>query len=186
MTVRKTISSIFIAPTVVPRNVLHDNQFINAYAKDSRKEVQYEDAVYLLFCPKNIQRFQEFVEEEYEDNTLLIDDYDYEDGFIVLVYKLPLKHNLDYELIKQGRYSETSEKFQNLFPKVIKIVKSGLHKDELSLQFRIFKKSGDLKEYWEEQTGMEFSEHMEVWPGWDEDKETLDLDKIKEQMYENA
>ena len=92
----------------------------------------------------------------------------------------------DYELIKQGRYSETSEKFQNLFPKVIKIVKSGLHKDELSLQFRIFKKSGDLKEYWEEQTGMEFSEHMEVWPGWDEDKETLDLDKIKEQMYENA
>lgn len=186
MSIRKTISSIFIAPTLVPRNALADNNFINAYTIDARRDVQYQDAVYLLFKPTNQLKFQKFVEDQYANNSLLLEDYDYEDGFVVLVYKLHLKFNPDYDLVKQGKYSETSNNYQEAFPKIIKIMKRGLHKDEISLQFRIFKKSNDLKEYWEEQTGIDFTDDMEVWPGWDDDKETLNLDKIKEEMYENA
>lgn len=186
MSIAKTVSSIFIAPTVVPRNSLLEHNCINAYVADDRKDVQYDDSVYLLFRPKNLQKFQDFVDNEYLTNTLLIDDYDYEDGFIVLVYKLPLKFNNDYELVKQGKYSETSTKFQESFPKIVKIMKNGLHKDEISLQFRVFRKSPDLKEYWEEQIGIDFTDEMEVWPGWNDRKETLNLDKIKEEMYENA
>ena len=90
----------------------------------------------------------------------------------------------DFNLIKQGRYSKTSAEFQKLFPKVIKITRNGLHKDEISLQYRIFNKAEDLVSFWEDKLGIDFvellGEDFEVWEGWDEQREILELDKIKE------
>lgn len=186
MGVRKTITSIFIVPTLVNREKLIENGFINGYVKDLRRDVQYEDSVYLLFKPENIEKFREFLESEYETNHSAIDDYDYEEGFVVLVYKLPSKFSKDYDLIKKGEYSKTSKKFQEAFPKVIKITIKGKHKDELSLQIRIFKKSQDLKQLWEDKIGEVFTDDMEVWPGWNDEKECLNLEKVKEELYENA
>jgi hypothetical protein len=50
------------------------------------------------------------------------------------------------------------------------------------LQIRIFEKTEDLKEYWEEKLDVTFDEDYEVWDGWDEKKEVLNLDKIKEHV----
>jgi len=50
----------------------------------------------------------------------------------------------------------------------------------------VFKKSVDLRELWEEKTGEYFTDDMEVWPGWVEENEEMNLEKIKEQSYENA
>jgi hypothetical protein len=68
-----------------------------------------------------------------------------------------------------------------MFPKIIKIKKNGLHKDEISLQYRIFNKTEDLKKFWEEKLGVEFDDSMEVWQGFIEENETLFIDKLKEQ-----
>ena len=187
MDIKKTVTSIFIVPTLkIHKDDLKDNNFLNGYIADLRKDVQYENAVYLLFKPDNLDRFREFVDEEYEKNHMIIDDYDYEDGFVVLVYKLSGKYEKDFDLIMRGKYSKTSSEFQALFPKVIKIMKSGLHRDEISIQFRIFKKSQDLREYWETRLDMAFDEDMEVWGGFDLLLESLDLDKVKQELYENA
>jgi hypothetical protein len=71
-----------------------------------------------------------------------------------------------------------------MFPKVVKITKQGLHKDEISLQYRIFNKAEDLINFWEEKLGIDLEsavgKNFEVWNGWDEDKEILNLDNIKE------
>ncbi len=187
MGVNKTITSIFIVPTLkLNRDALKDNNLINGYISDLRRDVQYDDAVYLLFKPENLDKFREFLEELYEKNHMVIDDYDYEDGFVVVVVKLDMKHKKDLDLIMRGKYSQTSQKFKDIFPKVVKVVKNHLHKDEISLQYRIFKKTQDLRDYWEDRTGVTFTEDMEVWPGFDLLNESLDLDKVKEQMYENA
>ena len=178
---RKTSTSIFIVPTLkIDRNKLRDNNFINAYIRDIKKEVQYENAAYLLFKPEDFEDFNDFVDGEYDRTPNIIDDYDYDGGFIVLVYTLNPKYMEDFNLIKKGRYSKTSEEFQELFPKVIKVIKNGLHKDEVSLQHRIFNKSEDLKEYWESKIAIDFNNEMEVWEGFDEKHETLDIDKIRE------
>jgi hypothetical protein len=79
-------------------------------------------------------------------------------------------------------YSKTTPEFQALFPKIVKIKRGGLHKDEISLQYRIFNKTEDLKKYWEEKLNVEFDEDWEVWDGFDLDKETLFIDKIKEHV----
>lgn len=187
MDVKKTISSIFILPLLgIPREGLLNNNCINGYIIDIEKDVQYPDSLYVLFKPENIDRFREFVDKEYERTQMLIDDYDYEDGFVVLVYRIEGKYDKDIELVKQGKYSKTSTAFQNKFPKVLKITNAaGKHKDELSLQYRVFKKTPDLREYWENKTNESFSDDMEVWPGWNENEEILDLDKIKKQLYES-
>ena len=176
-----TISHIFIVPTLnISREDRENNGYINAFIKDSSKEMNYKDAVYLLFKPKNMDLFQKFIDNEKERTALLIDDYDCGDGYIVLVYKLLKKFKKDFELIKESKYSKTSIDFQNLFPKVLKIKKNGLHRDEISLQFRIFRKTKDLMDYWESFFGMEFDENQEVWVGFNEDKETLYIERMKE------
>lgn len=174
-----------MVPTLkVPKDALRGNGFINAYIKDARKEDHYEGSIYLLFKPENLDKFREFLDNEYERTKAVIEDYDYEDGFVVVVYQLDDKYKKDFNLIKQGRYSKTSTEFQKLFPKVIKITRNGLHKDEISLQYRIFNKADDLVQFWEDKLGIDLVEMIgpdfEVWEGWDEQREILELDKIKE------
>lgn len=176
-----TISTIFFVPTLnFPKDVLKDNEFINAYSKDEEreKEQQYENVIYLLFKPKNLDKFREFVDSEYERG--LVDDYDYENGYVVLVYHLNILYNSDFQLIREGQYSKTSQEFQKLFSRVLKIIKNGLHRDELSLQYRIFNKTKDLIEYWEEKFNITFGKNQEIWTGWKDEDETLNITKIKE------
>lgn len=183
MEIKKTITSIFIVPTLsIGREKLVDNGYINGYIKDGGREVQYENAVYLLFKPSNLDKFKEFLDEEYERTKQIIDDYDYEDGCVVVVYQLNPKLIDDVELIKQGKYSKTSSKFQEIFPKVVKIKKNYLQKDEISLQYRVFNKTEDLKQFWEDKLGVEFDSDMEVWEGFFEENEILNFDKIKQHV----
>jgi len=174
-----------MVPTLkVPKDALRGNGFINAYVRDVRKEDHYDECIYLLFKPENLDKFREFLDNEYERTKAVIEDYDYEDGFVVVVYKLDDKYKNDFVLVKQGKYSKTSKDFQKLFPKVIKITRNGLNKDEVSLQYRIFNKAEDLVSFWEDKLGIDLIEivgdDFEVWEGWDESKEILELDKIKQ------
>jgi len=185
MEIKKNITSIFMVPTLrFPKESLKNNGFINGYIRDEGKESQYENSVYILFRPENLDKFREFLDHEYERTKAVIEDYDYEDGFVVVVYQLDEKYKKDYELIKQGKYSKTSKAFQNEFPKSVKIVRDGVDKDEMSLQTRVFKKTEDLIDFWEEKLGINLKEVMgndyEVWDGFDESKEVLEINKIKE------
>jgi hypothetical protein len=179
--VKKTITSIFMVPTLqIPKGELSDNGFINGYIKDDSREVQYDNCIYLLFQPKDLDKFREFLDVEYERTKSVIDDYDYEDGFVVVVYQLDSKFSKDFKLVKKGKYSHTSKAFQSLFPKLVKIKKAGLNRDEISLQYRVFNKTEDLVKFWEDKLGVEFEEDQEVWHAFEDEEETLNIEKIKE------
>lgn len=170
-----------MVPTLkIPKDALKDNGFINGYVKDGSREVQYENCIYLLFQPQDLDKFREFLDSEYERTKDLIDDYDYEKGYVVVVYQLDVKFAKDFALIKRGKYSKTSPAFQALFPKVIKIKKNGLHRDEISLQYRVFNRTEDLIKFWEDKLGVEFEEDQEVWHGFEEENEILNIEKLKE------
>ena len=180
---KHTITSIFIVPTLsIGRGKLIENGFVNGYIKDGKRDIQYENAVYLLFKPTDLDKFRNFLDGEYEKTKSIIDDYDYEDGYVVVVYEINPRLKNDVELVKQGKYSQTSKKFQEIFPKIVKIKRNGYSKDEVSLQFRVFNKTEDLRQFWEDKFGVAFDEEMEVWGGFIEDDEILNLDKIKEHV----
>ncbi len=164
----------------IGREKLIDNGFVNGYIKDGRKDIQYENAVYLLFKPNDLDKFRHFLDSEYEKTKSIVDDYDYEDGYVVVVYEINERLKSDIELIKQGKYSQTSNKFQEIFPKVVQIKKNGLRRDEISLQYRVFNKTEDLVQFWEDKLGVDLPDDVEVWHGFFDEFETLDLDKIKE------
>jgi len=180
---KHTITSIFIVPTLsIGKEKLLDNGFVNGYIKDVKRDIQYENAVYLLFKPENLDKFRNFLDNEYERTKSIIDDYDYEDGYVVVVYEINPRLKGDVELVKQGKYSQTSPAFQGSFPKVVQIKKNGLRRDEISLQYRVFNKTEDLVKFWEDKLGIELPDDVEVWHGFFEENEVLDLDKIKEHV----
>jgi len=180
---KHTITSIFIVPTLsIGKEKLLDNGFVNGYIKDVKRDIQYENAVYLLFKPENLDKFRNFLDNEYERTKSIIDDYDYEDGYVVVVYEINPRLKGDVELVKQGKYSQTSPAFQGSFPKVVQIKKNGLRRDEISLQYRVFNKTEDLVKFWEDKLGVELPSDVEVWHGFFEEDESLDLDKIKEHV----
>jgi hypothetical protein len=178
--IKPTVSKIFfIYPLKIPAEHLVDNNLLNAYSHDSMNDHSYEDAVYLLFKPSNMDRFREFLDSEYERSDNILEDYDY-GKFVVVVYKMDSKYNDDYALIREGRYSKASLAFQKEFPRIKKIIIKGLHKDELSLQFRIFNKTGDLIDFWEDKFGMKFDDNQELWEGYNKEKETLTEEVLRE------
>ena len=180
---KHTITSIFIVPTLsIGKDKLLDNGFVNGYIKDNKRDIQYENAVYLLFKPEDLDKFRNFLDNEYERTKSIIDDYDYEDGYVVVVYEINPRLKGDVELVKQGKYSQTSPAFQGSFPKVVQIKKNGLRRDEISLQYRVFNKTEDLVKFWEDKLGVDLPNDVEVWHGFFDDFETLDLDKIKEHV----
>jgi hypothetical protein len=182
MELQRTITSIFLVPTIkVPKGALLVNGFINGYIKDSQREIQYEDAVYVLFRPSNLDKFREFLDSEYDRTKSIIEDYDYSNGFVVVVYQLDPLFKPDFELIKQGKYSKTSKEFQELFPKKMKTTNSqGLTVETFTTQYRIFNKTDDLVKYWEEELGVIFDKNQEIWHNFNLENEILDLNKIKE------
>jgi hypothetical protein len=182
---KHTITSVFIVPTLsIGRDKLLDNGFLNGYIKDSNKDIQYENAVYLLFKPKDLDKFRDFLDGEYERTKSIIDDYDYEDGYVVVVYEVNPRLKDDIELVKQGKYSQTSKKFQEIFPKVIQIKQNGIRRDEISLQYRVFNKTEDLVKFWEDKLEVTLPEDLEVWHGFFDEFETLDITKIKEDVQQ--
>ena len=182
MELKKTITSIFMVPTLkIDRELLKENGFVNAYTIDKRRDAQYEGCVYLLFKPKDLDKFRTFLDKEYERTKAVIDDYDYEDGYVVVVYKLDTKWKKDFGLIREGLYSKTSEKFQNLFPKIIQVRTEKGHKQGPALLHRIFRRSSELIEFWEEKLDVIFTDDMEVWQGFIYENETLDLEKFKQE-----
>lgn len=179
---KKTITSIFIMPTLkIPRNDLNKNDFLDAYLGDINKdEYHEEDVIFLLFRPKNLDIFREFLNQQYYENKQIIDDYDYEDGYVVLVYILDEKLKKDFNLIRKGKYSKTSIEFKTLFPKQVQLLNQKGQPWKDSLQWMIFRKDPRLTNYIENKIDSTLiSENdLEIWPMFNEQKEVLDIEKI--------
>ena len=183
----KTITSIFMVPTLgINRDHLQANDFLNGYSRDDITDEEYKDCCFLLFRPKNLDRFREFLDSEYERTKSLVTDYDHSDGFVVVVYKLDPNFKGDFDLVRQSRYSKTSPEFQALFPKVIHITVDGLRRDEISLQVRIFKKTPDLKKFWEDVFQTDLPEDTECYEGYQEKREVLTKDKLEQYLKKEA
>jgi hypothetical protein len=146
--------------------------FIEAYLYDENRTSTSSRVVYCLFKPPNFQEFEEFVKMEIEDKVDIVDEYDYPNGHVILVYKFPEIYNNDYDLILQGKYSKCSDAFKSLFP----ITKS---KTELTIYALVFYHESKLKSAVEDDLNVKFDKDMEFWYIPDVTKETLTYNKIK-------
>lgn len=175
-------TTLFLVPPLgVTEAAKAEHGFIEAYLGDVNKpEIKYDRGVFMLFKPPNVIMFDDWLDYERIRTPNLVEDYDYEDGYVVVIYVLDKRFASDYQKFLEGKYSKFSLEFKNQFAKVVKLRDNmGRSKDEITWQWRIFKKDPSIKEHWEKELGMPFTEEMEVWSSPTIDKEQLDIQLIK-------
>lgn len=181
--------------------------FINCYLSDiNREKVNDKDIhLYLLFKPNpeaqlvvglggyktmekesqliRLQALIESFEELDKDKLVLLEDYDYEGGYVVLVFRLPEKWRKDYNKFLKGHYSLFSEEFKKTMPETIRteFVNEFNKIEKLSgksLQYMIINKSEKLKEYQENKYQIDLSEADEYYHKIIVKEETLNISKF--------
>ncbi|WP_338226783.1 hypothetical protein [Algoriphagus taiwanensis] len=141
--------------------------------------MECKDCIFLAFRPNNETEFMEFIEAEILRTKLFFRHYSYPCGIKMLVYKLDPRLSADFELVRKGRYSGTSKEYQALFPKTVTVKNIfGKKGEEISLQYRVFNKTADLKKFWEDRIGVQFLEDQELWPGMSIEKETFHINRF--------
>lgn len=177
-----TMTDLFIVPTLkIGNDKLTEAGFISAYLKDEIHEVDYDRGVYLLFKPKSQLDFDEFLTEERERKALIIDEYDYQMGLVMLVYQYPLKWKNDVEILMTGRFTKVSREFQNNISKTETVRgKMGRKETEvMTIQHQIFKCSPELVEFWREEEELEIDYKLdECWEFYSE-RETFNAETLK-------
>jgi hypothetical protein len=116
---RFNCSTLFLMPILgIGWRDIKKMGFCNCYLRDENKP-EYEDmeVVLLLFQNKGDDKLRYFVEKEKARTPLFIDEYDYEEGYIVLVYEFPEELKEDYHRFKRGEYTKLSESFRKKTPK---------------------------------------------------------------------
>lgn len=174
---KKNCSTIFLLPGIGhTRKNLIQYGFLGAYLDDIHHDVHHDNSLYVLFKPENIAAFSDFVEKEYKNNSLLMEDYDYRGGYVVLVYHFAEKYINEYELFMQGKYSKFSKEYISLFPVEILVYHPKYGNTSCtSLQHHVFTRSAEIKGYWERKIGQKIPDDMELWSAPDMDKEVLDI-----------
>lgn len=185
ISLQRTVTSIFLVPLLgIRRERLQDPAvgYVNGYLMDAGCSTPHTNVVYLVFQPKGLGVFNSFLQEERARTTgcVLVDEYDYEGGYVVLVYPLPPEADRIMAYLLNGQYSQFPADIQERYPKVLKITdpRSGLHRDEPALQWRIFKKDRNLRTYWEGIVGQPLDPEAEVWSVPDLERETFDREKL--------
>jgi hypothetical protein len=179
--IRLNCSTIFLLPGIgFQRRQLLKYGFIAAYIDDRNHEPHYKDCVYLLFKPPDMDLFQIFLDNEYfkhRDHQVVVEDYDYAKGYVVVVYRFPEQFMNEYSLFLKGKYSLFRTVYTSLFPTKIEVLQDdGSKALEFSLPYLIFNKVDKLKEFWEEKIGEPLDKNAECWTAPDlEDKEVLNI-----------
>ena len=173
-------SAIFLPQTVgVTSQNRHDFSFVNSYLYDESRPEYGDGHIINVFKPSNKKAFDNYLGNEIFRSENFVENYSLDD-FEIMIYRIPEKYKSDFELFKQGRYSEFSKEIRSLYPKMLTTVIQGVRRDTIGVSNLIINKDKTLKEYWEKRLDEEIE--GEVWPIYNKEKETF---KVYESVTES-
>ncbi|RTL05533.1 hypothetical protein EKK58_07730 [Candidatus Dependentiae bacterium] len=152
-----TKTTSFIRPIIdIPYQLLLNNGFQDSYlGMYSKTQDEWGKSIYFSFKIEMISEYlrklllnvPEFVSITIDKNLLIFEfEINTEDYEKIIVPFL------------DGKYSKVCRDFvKKNFPRVL------LNPRRVSNNWKVFNKHEDLKKYWEERIGVEFTEDMEVW-----------------------
>lgn len=175
-----TNTALFLIPPFGISDIeMERNGYYNAYLSDVDRDYEEDHIIYTLFRPQNDFIFNQFI-DKLEADGFILDDYDYEGGYVVLVLKFPEEFHKDFDLVVAGKYSKCSKKFKDLFPKKKQTFRNGAPYISETIQYRVFNKSKVLRDEVEAIIGELLDYDAEYWSSFDDEKETLDIVKLLE------
>ncbi len=173
------ISAQFLVPCLMlPIDKLEEGDFNSYINFPDLNDINIINPLYLLVDLSTLgERYEEVV------STLITNKYFVMEQRIdkdrsIFCFKFPDEYSDDYNLILEGKYSKTSDKYRACFKKY----EDGLsfsRKDKntisrkLTFWHQVFTKDQHLLKYQEERLGVELLEQDELWDKIDIEKETL-------------
>ena len=146
----------------------------NAFLEDEMNEEYTGDLLFILLHPTHTDILDVLIAQQEQNNINFIGEYDYPDGYVVLVYAIPEEMKSDFIKFKEGKYSEMSLKYKELFDYTV--TRNG--KPEKSLQFMVLYKDKEFKDNLEGYLGVTIDNNSELWqPPSLSDKEILKISK---------
>ena len=149
----KPVTTIALGPFVSEFGLL------NSFLEDEDCEEFDGDYLFILLQPNNVDVLEVLIAQQEADNLNFIGEYDYEGGFIVLVYSIPEHMKEDFEKFKQGKYSQMSKAFQQLHSPTI----NRGNTEEMSFQHMVFSKNEEFREKMSEYLGIQIDKGSELW-----------------------
>jgi hypothetical protein len=161
---KTTATSMFVMPLLgINRKELELHGLENAYIKDEILGFDYNHAIYILFKPPLLDKFNNFIEGERTRGAQIIDEYDYPEGWVMLVYQWPEKWKKDVDIVLTGKFSKVSEEFKCVTPEFVERTLGGFRTKKLSTQHQIYQKTDLLKNYWKEKYDLDLDKEDECW-----------------------
>lgn len=187
--ITRTKASLFLLQGIgLSIKAIKGEGFINAYIgnNDSTKP-HYSGCIYLLFKPERKQEFDEmFIGSEYMRTEYLIDEYDYPDGYVVLVYRFPPQYERDMKLFLNGKYSQFSAEYKNLFSMSIDSEDEVGEFTQHSFYYHVFNKTKQLAKYWKDKLDVDIDPEGEYWNQPVFEDEVLDIKKFINEREGNS
>ena len=147
-------SYTYILPMLAYYIGITKKDLVNTFIGD-KDYPQYDNNIFLLYKFSGSKKFLLY-EDFLKSTELFVDSYDPDDRHVMFVFKVPSFYQSDYNLFKEGKYSEMNYDY--------KVVIFGFH-NILDHEHRVAKvlfKHQDLREEWEERTGSKIPKHAEV------------------------
>lgn len=181
--VKSTTTTLFLLPALglCEEEMSESLGFIDGFIKDRDRPTSFRYPVYVLFRPKDLRVFQEFVDGEYARTPTLVEDYDYAGGYVVLVYHYPEKFQRDYNRFLKGKYSKFSLPFVDCFPH-FEMATDGTNPNipQVSFQRLVFHKAPAIISFMENEIGQSVPD--ECWSIPVLERETLKIDRIRKKQ----
>ena len=178
----KTNTTLFLLPALeIPEHILRQMGFINSFLDDKDRGYNNKDIkIFALFKPQARALFEAAI-KDLDEEGLIIDEYDCDRGHVVLVLRFPLQYKNDYDLFLKGKYSKFSSEYKKIFPEKRKSIQNGEGGFDYSLHFHIFKRTPGMREFLEEDLGIQMDKNdtgFEFWGLPIMEKETLDTSTL--------
>lgn len=188
---KENISTIFLLPAIQIKNSVkkefYDNGFINTYITTNKIKYPYE-VIFLLFNPSEFDYQYAGFESRLISNENYIECNDLGNNYVLYTFKIPQIFIKEYYLFLDGRYSEFSKEYKELFPnkshvydndkKPLKDKKGGYLLED-SPYFKVFNKDEGFKEKLAQKLGYEDTsilDDVELYDKQDEVKEKFNIE----------
>lgn len=147
-------SYTYILPMLANYIGIKKRNLVNTFIGD-RDYPKYDNNIFLLYKFSGAKEFLLY-EDFLKSTDLFVDSYDPDNHHVMFVFKVPSFYQSDYDLFKQGKYSEMNYDY--------KVVIFGFHNiiDHEHRVAKVLFKHPDLREELEERIGVEIPENMEV------------------------
>lgn len=165
------ISTDFLVPALnISDDIINTTGYINSYINcPDLTDILIINPVYILYNTEDLDMQMEYVHHMLTYNKNFVFEQRLDNRHTLFCFKFPASMKEDYNLIIEGKYSETNQIYKDQF-----------NSYDHEVQLNVLYKNQEMKELLERRIGMKLEENCEIWDKMDILNETLFISSYRD------